>query len=69
MQLVPMPIVMGMVAGVFLRFGLELVRAVFADTVIAAPMVAIWIILSGIPRLGRRIPPIIGPRKRVGGIR
>lgn len=60
MQLVPMPIVMGMVAGVFLRFGLELVRAVFADTVIAGPMVAIWIILSAIPRLGRRIPPIIG---------
>ena len=60
MQLVPMPIVMGMVAGVFLRFGLELVRAVFADTIIVGPMVAIWIILSAIPRLGSRIPPIIG---------
>ncbi|QWG18233.1 benzoate/H(+) symporter BenE family transporter [Bradyrhizobium sediminis] len=60
MQLVPMPIVMGMVAGVFLRFGLELVRAVFADTIIVGPMVAIWLILSAIPRLGRRIPPIIG---------
>lgn len=60
MQLVPMPIVMGMVAGVFLRFGLELVRAVFADTIIVGPMVAIWLVLSAIPRLGRRIPPIIG---------
>ncbi len=60
MQFVPMPIVMGMVAGVFLRFGLELVRAVFADTIIAGPMVAIWLILSAIPRLGRRFPPIIG---------
>ena len=60
MQLVPMPIVMGMVAGVFLRFGLELVRAVFADTLIVGPMVAIWLVLSAIPRLGRRIPPIIG---------
>ena len=30
-----MPIVMGMVAGVFLRFGLDLVRALFADTAIA----------------------------------
>jgi benzoate membrane transport protein len=60
MQLVPMPIVMGMVAGVFLRFGLELVRAVFADTAIVGPMVAIWLILSAIPRLGRFIPPIIG---------
>lgn len=60
MQLVPMPIVMGMVAGVFLRFGLELVRAVFADTAIVGPMVAIWLVLSAIPRLGRFIPPIIG---------
>ncbi len=60
MQLVPMPIVMGMVAGVFLRFGLELVRAVFADTLIVGPMVAVWLILSAIPRLGRRLPPIIG---------
>ena len=60
MQLVPMPVVMGMVAGVFLRFGLELVRAVFADTLIVGPMVAIWLVLSAIPRLGRRIPPIIG---------
>ena len=31
MQAVPMPIVMGMVAGVFLRFGLDLVRALQQD--------------------------------------
>ena len=60
MLLVPMPIVMGMVAGVFLRFGLELVHAVFADTAIAGPMVAIWLLLTSLPRLGRRCPPIIG---------
>ena len=60
MQLLPMPIVMGMVAGVFLRFGLELVHAVFADTAIVGPMVAIWLLLTALPRLGRRCPPIIG---------
>ena len=60
MRLVPLPIVMGMVAGVFLRFGLELVHAVFADTPIAGPMVAIWLLLTSLPRLGRRCPPIIG---------
>ncbi len=60
MLLVPMPIVMGMVAGVFLRFGLDLVRAVFADTAIAGPMVAVWLLLTSLPRLGRRCPPIIG---------
>ncbi len=60
MLLVPLPIVMGMVAGVFLRFGLELVQAVFADTFIAGPMVAIWLVLTSLPRLGRRCPPVIG---------
>jgi benzoate membrane transport protein len=60
MLLLPMPIVMGMVAGVFLRFGLELVHAVFADTAIVGPMIAIWLLLTSLPRLGRRCPPIIG---------
>src|ERR1700752_857155 len=40
MALAPMPIVMGMVAGVFLRFGLGLVRALFSDVAISGPMVA-----------------------------
>jgi len=60
MSLLPMPIVMGMVAGVFLRFGLDLVRALHSDVVIAAPMVVAFLILSANPELGRRIPPIIG---------
>jgi benzoate membrane transport protein len=57
---IPMPIVMGMVAGVFLRFGLDLVRSLREDIVIAGPMVAVWLVLSGLPELGRRIPPILG---------
>lgn len=60
MELVPLPIVMGMVAGVFLRFGLDLVHAVFTDVAIAGPMVAIWLLLSALPWLGSRCPPIIG---------
>ena len=60
MQAVPMPIVMGMVAGVFLRFGLDLVRALHADFAIAAPMVATFLLLSTLPALGRRLPPLIG---------
>jgi benzoate membrane transport protein len=60
MDLVPLPIVMGMVAGVFLRFGLDLVHALFNDIAIAGPMVAIWLLLSTLPRLGQRVPPIIG---------
>ena len=60
MDMVPLPIVMGMVAGVFLRFGLDLVHAVFRDVAIAGPMIAIWLLLSAWPMLGRRCPPIIG---------
>ncbi len=60
MLLLPMPIVMGMVAGVFLRFGLGLVHAVLTDTAIVGPMIAVWLLLTSLPRLGRRCPPIIG---------
>jgi benzoate membrane transport protein len=60
MDLIPMPIVMGMVAGVFLRFGTELVRAVSSDVAIAAPMVLVFLLLSARASLGRWIPPIIG---------
>src|SRR6185369_8249894 len=60
MQAIPMPIVMGMVAGVFLRFGLDLIRAFHADLPIAGPMVAVFLLLSAVPKLGRRVPPLIG---------
>ena len=60
MRAVPMPIVMGMVAGVFLRFGLDLVRSLHDDALIVAPMIAIWLLLTVLPGLGRRMPPLIG---------
>ncbi len=60
MSLIPMPIVMGMVAGVFLRFGTDLVRALGADVAIAAPMVLVFLVLSSWATLGRWMPPIIG---------
>jgi benzoate membrane transport protein len=67
MQALPMPIVMGMVAGVFLRFGLDLVRALDSDVVIAAPMLVAWLALTALPALGRRMPPLIGALL-VGGL-
>jgi benzoate membrane transport protein len=60
MEAVPMPIVMGMVAGVFLRFGLDLVFAFRDDFWIAAPMTAAFLALSAAPRLSRLMPPLIG---------
>jgi benzoate membrane transport protein len=60
MAAIPMPIVMGMVAGVFLRFGTDLVLALGRDVAIAAPMVALFVLLSAVPAIGRLVPPIIG---------
>lgn len=60
MDAVPMPIVMGMVAGVFLRFVLDLVFAIRDDFGIAAPMTAAFVALSALPRVGRLLPPLIG---------
>lgn len=60
MQSAPMPIVMGMVAGVFLRFGLDLVRSLQQDIGIAGPMVLVFILLTMLPALSRRLPPLIG---------
>ncbi len=60
MDAVPMPIVMGMVAGVFLRFGTDLVFAMRDDFWIAAPMVAAFFALSASPRAARLMPPLFG---------
>jgi benzoate membrane transport protein len=60
MQAVPMPIVMGMVAGVFLRFGLGLVYSLRDDFWIAAPMVAAFLLLGASAKWSRRMPPLIG---------
>ena len=60
MAVLPMPIVMGMVAGVFLRFGLDIVRALQSDVWIAAPMVGVFLLLSVRTDWGKRLPPVIG---------
>lgn len=57
---VPMPIVMGMVAGVFLRFGLDVVRALHGDPVLSWAMLAVFLGLSFSPRIARLAPPILG---------
>lgn len=60
MAAIPMPIVMAMVAGVFLRFGTDLILAMHDDVLIAVPMVGLFLLLSTWAALGRWLPPIIG---------
>ena len=59
MAAVPMPIVMAMVAGVFLRFGVGLVHAFGDELWIALSMTITFVVLSTLPRLGKVIPPLI----------
>lgn len=60
MAAIPMPIVMAMVSGVFLQFGLDLVLAFRAAFWIAAPMTAVFLLASAWSGLARRMPPLIG---------
>ena len=59
METVPMPIVMAMVAGVFLRFGVDLVYAFRDDLWIALPMTVAFLTFNFVKQLGRVIPPLI----------
>ena len=59
MQTVPMPIVMAMVAGVFLRFGVGLVHAFGDDLTIALSMCAAWLLFTVVTTMGRAVPPLI----------
>jgi len=60
MSRLPMPIVMAMVAGVFLQFGLNLIFAIRDGVVIAAPMTVVFLLLSAWARGARMVPPLIG---------
>jgi benzoate membrane transport protein len=60
MAAVPLPIVMAMVAGVFLRFGVDFVHAFRDGFWIALPMTLAFLALSLAPKLARFMPPLIG---------
>jgi benzoate membrane transport protein len=59
MEAVPMPIVMAMVAGVFLRFGIGLVHSFRDDLALASSMTAAWLAFTAVSRIGRIVPPLI----------
>jgi benzoate membrane transport protein len=59
MAYVPVPLVMAMVAGMFLPLGIGLVKAFGEQFVIAAAMVAAYIAASMFPAIGRYLPPVV----------
>ncbi len=59
-QRIPVPVVMGMVAGVFLPIGLGMVTS-FADApVIAGVTIAGYVVVAALPDLSKRLPPMLG---------
>lgn len=58
MAVLPPTIVMAMVAGIFLRFGLDLINSSISDPLIALPMVAVFVALSISPRIANIAPPV-----------
>jgi benzoate membrane transport protein len=60
MALVPLPIVMGMVAGVFLPFAQAVIGSFVDAPVMAAAMVLAYLIAARVTAIGRIVPPILG---------
>lgn len=58
MAVLPPTIVMAMVAGIFMRFGLDLIEAATGDPIIAVPMILIFIALAAVPRAAAIAPPV-----------
>lgn len=58
MAVLPPTIVMAMVAGIFLRFGLDLVNASISDPWIALPMIIVFVALSMNPKIAALAPPV-----------
>ncbi|WP_190264167.1 MULTISPECIES: benzoate/H(+) symporter BenE family transporter [Glutamicibacter] len=59
MAAIPMPIIMAMVAAVFLRFGTDIVDATQDNPMVAAPMVIAYLIFSVVPALGKVFHPVM----------
>ena len=59
MDRLPMPVVMGMVAGVFVQFGLDWIRAFESDLFLVAAMTVTFFVLTAVPRLQKMVPPMI----------
>ncbi|WP_219589612.1 benzoate/H(+) symporter BenE family transporter [Variovorax sp. RO1] len=59
MVCLPMPIVLGMVSGVFLPFGLKIVTGFQDSFWIASAIVGSYLLASAVPALGRVVPPVL----------
>jgi benzoate membrane transport protein len=59
MRFCPLPVVMGMVCGVFMPFGLKIITGFEDNFWIALAIVAAFIASSAVPAIGKRLPPVL----------
>ena len=59
LQVVPMPIVLAMVAGIFLQFGLDLVLAFETELLLSSVMVLAYVGVLVVPGLATILPPVV----------
>ena len=59
MRYVPMPVVLAMVAGIFLQFGLDLVLAFESELWLSTVMVLAYLGTVLVPGLSARVPPVV----------
>lgn len=60
MAAIPSPIVMAMVAAVFLRFGIDIVDAGQSAPAVVVPMIVAYVALTALPAVARVVPPVLG---------
>jgi len=59
LQFVPMPIVLAMVAGIFVQFGIDLVLAFDSELLLSIVMVAAYVGVLVVPGLSQHVPPVV----------
>ncbi len=59
LEFTPMPVVLAMVAGIFLQFGLDVVLAFEQDALLAGAMTIAYVVVLLIPGLRDHVPPVI----------
>ena len=59
MRFCPLPVVMGMVCGAFLPFGLKIITGFEDNFWIALAIVVAFIVSSAVPAIGKRLPPVL----------
>jgi benzoate membrane transport protein len=60
MKFLPMPVMMGMVSGVLLPFGIGLFKAVLNNPLLNGTPLLVFLLLSFAPGVAKKFPPILG---------